>query len=73
MQAPGRGVMESYTVYRVDYTRRVTEPVGMVSERRRKDRGNNILALLRLAQRKYSRSSLDSHIYILPALSVPAD
>ncbi|MEW6719511.1 MAG: hypothetical protein AB1346_03585 [Thermodesulfobacteriota bacterium] len=65
--------MGNYTVYRVDYARQVTEPVGMVLERRRKDRGNNVEGLLKLAQRKYSRSSLDSHIYILPAPTVPAD
>jgi hypothetical protein len=42
------------------------EPVGKLEERRRKDRGNNIEALLRLAQKLYSTSSLDSHIIITP-------
>lgn len=38
----------------------------MVMERRKSDRGNNIEGLLRLAQKLYSRSSLDSHISISP-------
>ena len=58
--------MKTYTVYRFDYVREVREPVGKLTERRSKDRGNNVEALLRLAQRIYSRSSLDSHIVITP-------
>lgn len=58
--------MKAYTVYQIDYVRHVREPVGMVMERRKTDRGNNIEGLLRLAQRLYSRSSLDSHISISP-------
>lgn len=65
--------MGAYTVYRVDYTRQVTEPVGTVAERRKKERGRNVEALLKLAQSKYAKSPLDSHIYILPVLSVLAD
>ena len=58
--------MKNYTVYRFDYIRQVREPVGKLVERRSKDRGGNIEALLRLAQRIYSTSSLDSHIVISP-------
>jgi hypothetical protein len=58
--------MKTYTVYRFDYTRLVREPVGELVERRSKDRGNNTEALLRLAQRLYSTSSLDSHLIITP-------
>jgi hypothetical protein len=58
--------MKAYTVYKVDYVRHVREPVGMVMERRRTDRGNNIEGLLKLAQKIYSDSSLDSHISISP-------
>ena len=58
--------MKAYTVYKVDYVRHVREPVGMVMERRRSDRGNNIEGLLKLAQKIYSGSSLDSHISISP-------
>jgi len=58
--------MKTYTVYRFDYTRQEREPVGKLLERRIKDRGNNTEALLRLAQKLYSTSSLDSHIVIAP-------
>lgn len=58
--------MKAYTVYRFDYDRQEREPVGKLVERRNKDRGNNIEALLRLAQKLYSTSSLDSHIVIAP-------
>ena len=58
--------MKAYTVYRYDYNRQVREPVGMVLERRRLDRGNDIEGLLKLAQKLYSTSSLDSHIVIFP-------
>jgi CO dehydrogenase/acetyl-CoA synthase beta subunit len=58
--------VKAYTVYRYDYIREVKEPIGKVIERRSKDRRNNIEALLRLAQRLYSTSSLDSHIVIIP-------
>jgi len=58
--------VKTYTVYRFDYIRQVSEPVGELVERRSKDRGNNTEALLRLAQRLYSTSSLDSHLSITP-------
>ena len=58
--------MKAYTVYRYDYNRQVREPIGMVLERRKGDRGDDIKGLLRLAQKLYSKSSLDSHIVITP-------
>jgi hypothetical protein len=57
-----------YTVYRYDYNIQVRVPIGMVLERRNRDRGNNIKGLLKLAQKLYSKSSLDSHIVISPVL-----
>ena len=62
----GRMRVKTYTVYRFDYIRQVSEPVGELVERRSKDRGNNTESLLRLAQRLYSTSSLDSHLNITP-------
>ena len=62
----GRMRVKTYTVYRYDYNRQVREPVGELVERRSKDRGNNTEALLRLAQRIYSTSSLESHLSITP-------
>ena len=58
--------VRNYTVYRFDYTRQVREPVGKLMERRRAERRNNAEDLLRLAQRLYSTSSLDSHVVIAP-------
>ena len=56
--------MKAYTVYRYDYNRQVREPIGMVLERRERDRGNNEECLLKLAQRIYFTWSGDSHISI---------
>lgn len=58
--------MKNYTVYRFDYNRQVREPVGKLMERRRTERRNNTEDLLRLAQKLYSASSLDSHVVITP-------
>jgi hypothetical protein len=58
--------VREYTVYRFDYASRAREPVGKLTERRRAERRNNVEDLLRLAQRMFSASSLDSHIVITP-------
>lgn len=58
--------MRTFTVYRFDYIRQVREPVGRLMERRREERGKNTRDLLKLAQKLYSKSSLDSHIVITP-------
>ena len=58
--------VKNYTVFRFDYNRQVSEPVGKLVERRSKDRKDNVGSLLSLAQRLYSKSSLDSHIFITP-------
>lgn len=58
--------VKNYTVYRFNYIRQMREPVGKLMERRSEERGNNIEGLLKLAQRIYSTSSLDSHLVIFP-------
>ena len=58
--------MKTYTVYRFDYIRSVSEPVGKLVERRKKDRGDNVGSLLKLAKKIYPTSSLDSRIVITP-------
>jgi hypothetical protein len=58
--------MKTFTVYRYDYIRQMREPVGKLTERRRKERGNNAADLLKLAQILYSTMSLDSHVAITP-------
>jgi len=41
-------------VYRVDYVKKVKIPIGTVEERRKKDRPENLLGLLRIARRIFS-------------------
>lgn len=45
--------MRSVTVYRVDYVKKTRVPIGEVWERRKTDRGGNLLGLLRLARKIY--------------------
>ncbi len=57
--------MKSVTVYRVDYQREKKDPIGTVIERRSKERGDNILGLLRLARKMYAKNLEDAlHIAI---------
>ena len=58
--------MKTYTVYRVDYLTNKTQAIGTVVDRRTKDRKNNTADMLRLAQKLFATSSIDSHIYISP-------
>lgn len=60
--------MKNVTVYRVDYVRKTKVPIGLVVERRTKERGDNIIGLLRMARKAYSSSpeealhiAVDSH------------
>jgi len=57
--------MKTYIVYRLDYNRQVSEPVGWMTERRSKDRGRNTKDLLEWAKRIYSPAP-DSSIVITP-------
>ncbi len=66
-QPAQRGLdVKAYTVYRYDYIYHAREPIGRVLERRRWERGNNYMDLLKLAQIIYSTSSLDSHVFLSP-------
>ena len=58
--------MKTYTVYHFDYIRQVSEPVGKLVERRRKDRGNNVGSLLKRAKIIFPTSSMDSRLVITP-------
>ena len=57
--------MRTYTVYRVDYLKNKTVKLGKLQDRREGERLNNAADMLRLAQKIYTRSSIDSHIFIL--------
>jgi len=48
--------MRTVTVYHVDYLRKTRIPIGSVVERRKKERGDNYLGLLRLARKVYASS-----------------
>jgi hypothetical protein len=58
--------VKTYTVYRYDYIRQVSEPVGKLVERRSKERENDVGSLLKLAQKTYPTSKLDSRLVITP-------
>ena len=57
--------MKTVTVYRVDYVGRRKIPIGAVEERRRKERGDNLIGLLRVARNAYASSPEDAlHIAV---------
>jgi hypothetical protein len=58
--------MKTYIVYRLDFNRLVSEPVGRLTERRSKDRGNNAKDLLEWAKRIFSPIPPNSDLVITP-------
>ena len=58
--------MQTYIVYRLDYNRLMSEPVGQLTERRRKERVNNTKELLNWAERIFPPFPPDSSIVITP-------
>jgi hypothetical protein len=50
------GEMRLVSVYRVNYARKTRVLVGTVIERRGKERGDNMIGLLRLARKKFAAS-----------------
>ena len=58
--------MKTYIVYRIDYIRHVSEPVGKLVERRRKERENNVGSLWKLAKKIYPMTPADSLLVITP-------
>ena len=57
--------MRIYTVYRVEYLNNKTVKIGKVLDRRKVERLNNAADMLRMAQKLYATSSIDSHIFII--------
>jgi len=57
--------MKTYTVYRVEYLNNKTVKIGKVLDRRKGERLNNAADMLRMAQKLYATSSINSHIFIL--------
>jgi len=58
--------VKAYIVYRLDYIRLLSEPVGKLMERRSKERVKNTEDLLQMAERIYPPFSPDSHLVITP-------
>ncbi len=57
--------MRTVTVYRVDYVKKTKVSIGGVQERRKKERGGNLLGLLRLARMAYGTDPEDAiHIAV---------
>lgn len=57
--------MKTYTVYRVEYLKNKTVKVGTVVDYRRTERNNNAADMLRMAQKLYSTSHINSHVFII--------
>jgi len=57
--------VKTYTVYRIDILNKKKIPIGMLVERREKERNKNEADILRLAQRLFAESSIDKlHITV---------
>ena len=57
--------MKTYTVYRIDILNKKKIPIGMLVERREKERNKNEADILRLAKRLFAESSIDKqHITV---------
>jgi len=58
--------VRTYIVYRLDYDRGVSEPVGTVVERREKERVRNHADLLKWAEKLFPPYPSGSHLVITP-------
>ena len=57
--------MREITVYRWDEGRKTKDPIGVVFEKRKKERGSNYIDLLRLARRRFAMNAATAvHIFI---------
>jgi hypothetical protein len=57
--------MPEITVYRWDEGRKAKDPIGVVFERRKIERGSNYIDLLRLARRRFAADAAGAvHIFI---------
>ena len=57
--------MQAITVYRWDNGRKIKDPIGVVFEKRKTERANNYLDLLRLARKLFGVNTSDAvHVII---------
>ena len=60
--------MRAVTVYRMDFTRKTKDPIGVVFEKRKSERAGNHYDLLRLARRLFAVDMADAvHIALDPS------
>jgi len=64
-QGNGGVNMQVYIVYRAEYRTNKTVRIGKVVDHRRAERNNNAADMLRMAQKLYATSSIDSRIFII--------
>lgn len=57
--------MKPISVYRVDYVKRTKVRIGMVVERRRNERGDNLTGLLFLARKTFASSPQEAFLTAL--------
>ena len=57
--------LNSVLVYRLDSSTKSMTPLGILVDRRSKDRGDNVIAMLRMARREFAGTGEDgSNIFI---------
>ncbi len=59
--------LRDVTVYRVNYVRNFKIPIGTISERREKDRPENLLGLLMVARKRYSSTPQEAFQTVIDA------
>ena len=52
--------MNSVLVYRLDSETKSMVPLGILVERRKEERGDNVISMLRLARREFARSEKEA-------------
>lgn len=52
--------VKTVMVYRLDKETRAKEPLGILVERRKEERGDNVVGLVRLARKEFSETESDS-------------
>jgi|GEM_PF-3023137 len=57
--------MRLVPVYRINYATGTRVQIGVIEERRRKERGDNLIGLLKLARKTYAYSLGDAHEIVL--------
>ena len=57
--------MKPVSVYRVDYVRKTKVRIGTVVERRKRERGDNLAGLLRLARKMFAASPQEAFLTAL--------